>query len=62
MKMILDIIAYSIVISMGIILITLMIISMRMAAREREYNKQHADEWNERVKRMQAKGRWNDVE
>jgi hypothetical protein len=43
-------------------MVVLFIFSMRQAAKEKQFVKQHADEWNARVKRMQAKGRWNDVE
>lgn len=62
MKNVLDVIVYSFFIVVIVGLVVLVIHSMRLAAREKEFVKQHADEWNERVKRMQAKGRWNDVE
>jgi protein-S-isoprenylcysteine O-methyltransferase Ste14 len=52
---------YATTIIMAVILVTLFISSIRMAAREKEFVRAHADEWNAYVKRMQAKGRWNDV-
>lgn len=62
MKTIADLIVYGAVGAMVVAMIVLTAVSMRMAADEREFNRKHADDWNEHVKRMQAKGRWNDVE
>jgi protein-S-isoprenylcysteine O-methyltransferase Ste14 len=58
---IVNLIAYSALIILAVILVLFILSSVRLAAREKEFVKQHADEWNEHVKRMQAKGRWNNV-
>jgi high-affinity Fe2+/Pb2+ permease len=52
---------YATTIIMAVILVTLFVSSIRMAAKEKEFVRAHADEWNAYVKRMQEKGRWNDV-
>lgn len=57
-----SIIVYGIIIALVTMLVTLTIVSMYLAAQEREFVKRHADDWNEYVKRMREKGRWNDVE
>jgi hypothetical protein len=60
MKTIADIIVYGTVISFAIAIIILIGVSMRMAAREREYVRQRADKLNDEVKRARMEGRWND--
>jgi len=60
MKIVLDIIAYGTLIAFVTGIIFLTFVSMRMAAREREYVKQRADKLNEEVKRVRMEGRWND--
>jgi hypothetical protein len=60
MKTIADIIVYGVVISFIMALIIMFGVSMRMAAREREYVKKNADKMNDEVKRARMEGRWND--
>jgi protein-S-isoprenylcysteine O-methyltransferase Ste14 len=59
--LIINLFVYATTIIMAVILVTFFISSIRMHAREKEFVRAHADEWNAYVKRMQAKGRWNDV-
>lgn len=59
-KMVADIIAYGTLIVFVVGIIFLTIVSMRMAAREREYVKQRADKLSEEVKRARMEGRWHD--